>query len=163
MFEQAAERNDFWHRPHDYQIAAWKALLETGKTRVLFAEHEGEWLAGALFHIMGNKCWYMSSASTNEKRNLKPTYPLQWEIMRWAKQQGITCYDMVTIPSPEHLDDESHPLHGVYKFKAGFGGKIADFVGCLDLPVKPVRAGLWSRIEPIYFRLYQRLKGDIYY
>ena len=40
---------------------------------------------------------------------------------------------------------------------------MADFVGCLDLPVKPVRARLWSGIEPAYYRLHQKLKGDIYY
>jgi hypothetical protein len=40
---------------------------------------------------------------------------------------------------------------------------MVDFVGCWDLPVSPVRAALWNRVEPVYYRLYQRLKGDIYY
>jgi lipid II:glycine glycyltransferase (peptidoglycan interpeptide bridge formation enzyme) len=59
--------------------------------------------------------------------------------------------------------NESHPLYGVYKFKEGFGGEMVDFVGCWDLPVSPVRAALWNRLEPVYFRLHQRLKGDVYY
>jgi hypothetical protein len=40
---------------------------------------------------------------------------------------------------------------------------MVDFVGCWDLPVGPVRAALWNRVEPVYFRLHQRLKGDVYY
>ena len=51
----------------------------------------------------------------------------------------------------------------VYRFKAGFGGEIADFLGCLDLPVKPVRAAAWYRFEPVYYRLYQKLKHEVFY
>jgi hypothetical protein len=40
---------------------------------------------------------------------------------------------------------------------------LVDFVGCWDLPGSPVRAALWNGIEPVYYRLYQRLKGDLYY
>jgi len=35
-------------------------------------------------------------------------------------------------------------------------------VGCLDLPVKRAAPG-WSGMEPAYYRLHQKLKGDIYY
>ena len=45
---------------------------------------------------------------------------------------------------------------------AVFGGEIVDFVGCLDLPVKRIRARLWNRNEPMYYRLSQTLNGDIY-
>jgi lipid II:glycine glycyltransferase (peptidoglycan interpeptide bridge formation enzyme) len=83
--------------------------------------------------------------------------------MKWAKERGFTHYDLGAVPSPNNLDDESHPLHGVYKFKVGFGSELVDFVGCWDLPVSPVRAALWNRTEPVYYRLYQRLKGDLYY
>ena len=82
--------------------------------------------------------------------------------MRWAKQQGIMYYDMVHggRPQPGQPRREPPPLRG-HKFKVGFGGEVADFVGCLDLPVKRVRAKLWNRFEPAYYRLHQRLKGDI--
>jgi lipid II:glycine glycyltransferase (peptidoglycan interpeptide bridge formation enzyme) len=58
---------------------------------------------------------------------------------------------------------KDHPLYGVSKFKAGFGGGIENFLGCLDLPVSRVRARAWDGVEPLYFRAYQRLKGDVYY
>jgi lipid II:glycine glycyltransferase (peptidoglycan interpeptide bridge formation enzyme) len=116
-----------------------------------------------LVYSFGRKYWFMLGASTGEKRNLMPSHLLQWEVMRWAKQRGITRYDMVAVPSPDNLDDESNSLHGVYRFKVGFGGEIEDFVGCLDLPVKSGRAKLWNRLEPVYYRLHQKLRGDIYY
>ena len=36
-------------------------------------------------------------------------------------------------------------------------------LGCLDLPVKPVQAAAWYRFEPVYYRLYYKLKHDIFY
>jgi lipid II:glycine glycyltransferase (peptidoglycan interpeptide bridge formation enzyme) len=116
-----------------------------------------------LIYTLGGKYWYAWGASSDEKRNLMPTYLLQWELMRWARERGFTHYDLGAVPSPDNLDDENHPLYGVYKFKEGFGSEMVDFVGCWDLPVGPVRAALWNRVEPVYYRLYQRLKGDIYY
>jgi peptidoglycan pentaglycine glycine transferase (the first glycine) len=164
MFEQTAKRNGFMiRRPRDYNFAAWRAMYDAGRAHLFFAMHEGDQLAAMLVYSFGHKYWFMLGASTNEKRNLMPSHLLQWEVMRWARQRGITRYDMVAVPSPDNLDDESNSLHGVYRFKVGFGGEIEDFVGCLDLPVKRVRAELWNRIEPAYYRLHQKLKGDIYY
>ncbi len=40
---------------------------------------------------------------------------------------------------------------------------MVEYVGCLDLPVSRVRATMWDKVEPVYFRLHQRLKGDVYY
>jgi peptidoglycan pentaglycine glycine transferase (the first glycine) len=163
MFEQTAERNGFViRRPRDYNLAAWQAMYDVGRAHLFFAMHEGDCLSAMLVYSFGRKYWFMMGASTNEKRNLMPSYLLQWEVMRWAKQRGIASYDMVAVPSPDNLD-ENNSLYGVYRFKVGFGGEVEDFVGCLDLPVKPVRARLWNRIEPAYYRLHQKLKGDIYY
>jgi hypothetical protein len=46
-------------------------------------------------------------------------------------------------------------LYGVYRFKAGF-------MGCLGLPVKCLYTKLWHRMEPVYYRLRQKLKDDTY-
>ncbi|MGF1473766.1 MAG: lipid II:glycine glycyltransferase FemX [Rubrobacteraceae bacterium] len=162
MIEEMAERGNFWHRPKDYVLSSWQALFDAGMADLFFADHEGDRLAGLLAVTMGHKYWYLSGASTSEKRNLMSSHLLQWEVMKWAKERGATYFDMVNIPSPDELT-EDHPMYGIYRFKAGFGGEIADFVGCYDLPVKPVPAKLWNRVEPIYYRLHQRVKGDFYY
>ena len=48
----------------------------------------------------------------------------------------------------------------VYRLKVGFGGEITNFLGCLDLPLKGVCAAAWYRFEPVYYRLYQKLKQN---
>ena len=62
-------REFFWHRPRDYHRAMWRTLFDAGRARLFFATHEGERLAAMLVY-------------TDEKRNLMPTYLLQWELMR---------------------------------------------------------------------------------
>lgn len=80
-----------------------------------------------------------------------------------ASSSGVSCYHTVAVPNPDRLGDEGHPLHGVYKFKAGFGGEVADFVGRLkNLPVGRRRAEIRDRLEPAYYRLRGSLKGGIY-
>ena len=162
MMELTAQRDGFFKRPHDYLFACWQAMYDANRAHLFFAVHEGQKLAGILVFTFGHKYWYTVGASTDEKRNLMPTYQLQWEVMRWAKEQGITFYDMVAIPNPENLSEDDS-MYGLYRFKSGFGGRIAEFVGCLDLPVASLRAAAWNRIEPLYYRAYKRLKHDVYY
>jgi len=149
-------------RSRDYLHAVARYMYDTGQGRLFFAGHEGTPLAGIYVFTFGEKYWYMYGASGDEKRNLKPNYLLQWEVMRWAKERGLTHYDMVGVPKLEDLD-ESSSLWGVYKFKEGFGGEISDSLGCFDLPVKRARAAAWYKLEPLYYRLYYKLKNNVFY
>lgn len=149
-------------RSQDYMRAMMKTMYDAGQGRFFFATHEGTPLAGIYIFTFGGKYWYMHGASGSKKRNLMPTHRLQWEVMLWAKQRGMTYYDMVGARKPENVR-ENDPVLGVYNFKVGFGGEIVDFLGCLDLPVKQVRAAAWYRFEPIYYRLYYKLKHDVFY
>jgi peptidoglycan pentaglycine glycine transferase (the first glycine) len=149
-------------RSRDYLHAVMRAMHDAGQGRLFFAEHEGTPLAGMYVFAFGEKYWYMYGASSNEKRNLKPNYLLQWEVMRWARRRGLTRYDMVGVPKSEDLD-ESSSLWSVYKFKEGFGGEISDSLGCYDLPVKRIHAAAWYKLEPVYYRLYYKLKNNVFY
>ncbi|MDQ3911875.1 MAG: peptidoglycan bridge formation glycyltransferase FemA/FemB family protein [Actinomycetota bacterium] len=149
-------------RSRDYLYNVMRAMHDAGQGYLFFAEHEGTPLAGMYVFTFGKKYWYMYGATSDKKRNLKANYLLQWEVMRWARERGLTHYDMVGVPKPEDLD-ESSSLWSVYKFKEGFGGEIADSLGCFDLTVKRAPAAAWYRFEPIYYRLYYKLKGNVFY
>jgi peptidoglycan pentaglycine glycine transferase (the first glycine) len=149
-------------RSRDYLYGVMRSMHDAGQGRLFFAEHEGVPLAGMYVFTFGEKYWYMYGASSDEKRNLKPNYLLQWEVMRWAKRRGLMHYDMVGVPKSEELN-EDNSLWNVYKFKEGFGGEISDSLGCYDLPVGRVRAAAWYRLEPTYYRLYYKLKNNVFY
>jgi lipid II:glycine glycyltransferase (peptidoglycan interpeptide bridge formation enzyme) len=162
--EATSERKEGYvlRRSRDYLHGVMRAMHDAGQGHLFFAEHEGTPLAGMYVFAFGRKYWYMYGASSDNKRNLKPNYLLQWEVMRWARRRGLTHYDMVGMPKLEDLN-ESSPLWGVYKFKEGFGGEITDSLGCFDLPIKQARAAAWYKLEPVYYRLYYKLKNNVFY
>ena len=159
-----AERKEGFHmlRSRKYLHDMMWTMHEAGQGCFFFATHDGEPLAGIYVFTFGQKYWYMHGASGLKKRNLMPNYLLHWEGMKWARRRGISYYDMVGIPKPEDRNEDD-PYYGVYKFKVGFGGEEVDFLGCLDLPVSWARAAAWYKLEPLYYRLYQRLKGNVFY
>ena len=73
-----------------------------------------------------------------------PTYLLQWEAVRAALSAGCLSYDFFGIPP---ADDPDHPMHGLYRFKTGFGGMILHRPGCWDYPYKKTAYTAFSGLE----------------
>jgi peptidoglycan pentaglycine glycine transferase (the first glycine) len=149
-------------RPREYLREMMRSMRDAGLGHFFIATHEGTPLSGAFVFTFGKKLWFMHGASGTEKRKLHGNYLLQWEIMRWAKRRGITYCDFMGAPRSEDRNEEN-PYYGVYRFKLGFGGDVVEYQGCLDLPVRSRLAEAWYRLEPLYYRAYYKLKGDVFY
>jgi peptidoglycan pentaglycine glycine transferase (the first glycine) len=139
-----------------------RTMHDAGQGHLFLAVHEGKPLAGVFVFVFGGQYWFMHGASSPEKRAYNPNHLLQWEVMRWARGRGIDYYDMVGIPKAEDRNEDD-PYYGVYRFKIGFGGDVTDFVGCLDLPLKNTLAKAWYELEPAYYRLYYKLRNNVFY
>ncbi len=124
------------------------------------AEHEGEEIASIMTLFSHDEAIYLYGASSNNKRNLMPNHLLQWTAMKDAKAYGSKYYDMYGMP-PEGKD-ENHPMHGLYMFKANFGGKNIHRTGSWDVPLKPVYR-LYSTAEKLrafwHKKIIKKLKG----
>lgn len=125
-------RDGFVTRQPEYFSAMLDNLGE--HCRLYMAFYEGEPIAGTLAIWYGDKVWYLYGASSNEHRNLMPNYLLQWEMIRWAVEKNCRIYDFRGVPG---LVPEDHPLYGLVKFKRGFNGDYTEFVGEMDLILKP--------------------------
>jgi hypothetical protein len=101
----------------------------------------------------------MHGASSTEKRSYHPNHLLQWEVMRWTRR-GITYYDMVGVPK---LEDRRGPLLRCLQVQDRLrrgGNGLPRVPGFADLEH---RAEAWYRFEPAYYRLYYKLKGNVFY
>jgi lipid II:glycine glycyltransferase (peptidoglycan interpeptide bridge formation enzyme) len=74
-----------------------------------------------------------------------PTYLIQWEAMRWAKELGCKRYDMWGAPDKFQKSDS---LWGVYRFKRGFGGEVVRTIGAWDYPARPAVYRLYNNWLP---------------
>lgn len=98
---------------------------------LLEAYHESRLIAGIIIALYKCRAYYLYGASSYRYRSLMAPHLLQWEALRLAKRKGCIWYDFFGIP-PEK--NPSHPMHGLYRFKTGFGGSVYHWRGCWDYP-----------------------------
>lgn len=95
------------------------------------AKHESDYLGAIITLFSKTESVYLYGCSSNVKRNLMPNFLLQWTAMKDAKAYGSKYYDMYGMPP---TDNPNHPMHGLYLFKTGFGGKNIHRPGTFDVP-----------------------------
>ena len=124
--------------------------------RLYMAESEGENIAGIVTCFYNKKATYLYGASRNTGREKMPAYALQWKAICDAIDAGCVEYDMFGIP-PD--DDPSHPMHGLYRFKTGFGGEIIHRSGCYDFVLNKFLYKCYSLAESArryYFKKFKK-------
>lgn len=132
-----AQRQDI-SLPAEAQYRRRLDLLEHCRTYV--ARHEGEAVAAIMVAWFGGRAYYLFGGSLDRKRQLMPTYAVQWAAMRDAARCGCRDYDLWGVPPSE--DDTEHPWHGLWQFKTGFGGELIEYCGAWDFVLRPWTAPL---------------------
>jgi lipid II:glycine glycyltransferase (peptidoglycan interpeptide bridge formation enzyme) len=145
MYAETAVRDGFAIRGREYYLAVWQTFFASGMLVPLIAEVEGQAVAGLMLFIFDGVCWYLHGMSTDQHRNLMPTYLLQWEAVLVGKQRGCRVYDLWGAPD---VFDESDSMWGVYRFKQGLGGWVLRTIGAWDKPLRPLIFQLYARVWP---------------
>jgi peptidoglycan pentaglycine glycine transferase (the first glycine) len=135
LLQTTSERDQFGIHSSNYYLDAWHIFAPHNQARLLLAEYDGQLLAGIFVGLFAGQAIYLYGASSNEQRQLMPNYLLQWEAIRWARQQGAHTYDFWGIPA---TDAEDEAMAGVYRFKRGWGGRIVQFPGCYEAVYHPL-------------------------
>ncbi len=181
LLRQTGQRDRFAIHSLAYYQEFFRHLGD--QARLFLAEYQGKILAGIVITVFGRQAIYMYGASSGEQRNLMPNHLLQWEAMKWAREQGCTTYDLWGIPDEVtsskfqvsgFASDEEHEmwnaptrgavrglergtdLWGVYRFKQGFGGQVRRYAGAFDYIYSPVLYKLWTQLLPRYRSLAAR-------
>jgi lipid II:glycine glycyltransferase (peptidoglycan interpeptide bridge formation enzyme) len=118
-------------------------------------DQQKDFLAGIIVLYYQNQAYYLYGASSNLKRNLMPAYLLQWEAIKACKKQGAKTYDLFGIPPS---DDPNHPMHGLYRFKTGFGGQIVHRSGIEDLALNLGMTAIFHLLEKARMWYYKRFR-----
>ena len=173
LYETTASRDGIGLHPKAY----YRDLLERGAppssragapdaaddSRTLvtlyIASHEGEDLAAIITLFNSTEAVYLYGCSGNVKRNLMPAYLVQWTAICDAKRYGCSVYDFYGIPP---TGDEGHPMHGLYLFKTGFGGREIHRPGSFDVPLGTLYQ-LYTLLERVrafwHKKVLKRLRG----
>lgn len=105
--------------------------------RTYVARYEGEAIAAIQVARFRDRAYYLFGGSNRSRRELMPTYAVQWAAMRAAAAAGCRDYDLWGVPP---APDPSHPWFGLWQFKSGFGGTLVEYCGAWDLELSRVAA-----------------------
>jgi peptidoglycan pentaglycine glycine transferase (the first glycine) len=147
LMEDTANRNEFSIHSRQY----YADFLDVFGDRALFtfASWEGHLASVIIAAAFGEEAIYMYGASSTEHRGHGASFLLQFEAMKWGRQQGCRRYDLWGIPKddPESLAGEDRrslagtkgdDWRGIYRFKTGFGGDIVSYPDTLERRYVPV-------------------------
>lgn len=146
LYGETCRRNGIRHHGPEY----FSALLDSvgpgcgAAVRLLVAEVEGRPAAMLFLAVSGDAATYLYGASAYELRSFMAPYALQWEAMKLSKRAGCSTYDLFGCAGSE---EPSHPMHGLYRFKTGFGGDFLHRQGCWDYPLDASAYAAYSARE----------------
>jgi lipid II:glycine glycyltransferase (peptidoglycan interpeptide bridge formation enzyme) len=125
LHDMAHFRNLFATRP-DGEVGIHLLMARAAGTG------RGRALAGLILAVAGDYAVYLYGASSTTERWRMPTYLLQWEAITVARELGARTYDLFGVPSDT---SPGHPMHGLLRYKTGFGGRLITRRGCWDYPL----------------------------
>ena len=141
-----SERDAFFIHSRDYHKEVLRRFASKGDAVLYLAGHEGEVLAAKMLIRFGDWCWDMFGASSMNKRNLKPTYLLQYRCIQWAKARGCSYFDFRAIPE---ILEPGEEMWGVYEYKKGFGGFSRLHMPTQDYVYRPLVYHTWRKLVEV--------------
>lgn len=152
IMKETGERDNFITRGQGYFERIIDELGENA--RLYMAYLEGKPIAGTLAIGYGDKVWYLYGASSNQYRNVMPNYLLQAAMIHWAVERGARIYDFRGVSGDISPDN---PLYGLYRFKKGFNGEFTEFVGEMNMVLRPTMKVAVDFAQKC-FKKYNRMK-----
>ncbi len=148
VYQQTAQRDRITIHPLEYYRRILDLAADTTVPAPIVdlyrASHDGDDLGGVITASWEGTTTYLYGAGADIKRNYMASYLLQWRAIGDARARGDRQYDFFGIPPAA---DPNHPMHGLYRFKTGFGGAIVHRPGPWDLPIAPVPAAVFRLAE----------------
>ncbi len=148
LYVHTAERDGFTPRPLRYFETMFESLSGDGtpdspvEIRLYLGHHEGDLVASTIWIRVGRHVWYSYGASSTEKREVRGSNAVQWQMISDALGAGAQVYDLRGIT--DTLDAEDSHV-GLIQFKVGTGGEAVEYAGEWDLPLAgPVNRALYA-------------------
>jgi lipid II:glycine glycyltransferase (peptidoglycan interpeptide bridge formation enzyme) len=157
MYAETSVRDGFVIRDEGYYKTVWGLFMAGSHSSIagrtseipfaepLIAEVDNEPVAAIVVFYFAGRAYYVYGMSRDVYREKMPSYLLQWEAIRRAREHGCTVYDLWGAPD---VFDESDSMWGVYRFKEGLGGGVVRTLGAWDFAPNPLWYAMYSKVIP---------------
>lgn len=151
IYEEMSVRNQISIRSYEYFVKMREAFDDL---RIYLAKHEEDYLAGAVVINYNGKLYYLYAGSSNTKRNLNPSYLMNYEMMLWGLEIGAEQYDLGGVFV---LDSEQD---GLYNFKNSFCQQdgVTEFIGEIDKVYNSFIYNMFVKVVPKIQKMKKKLQ-----
>ena len=152
MYAETSARDGFVIRDREYYMTVWNLFMSKAEGQrsaplaiPLIAEVNNEPVAAIFLFMYAGRVYYVYGMSRDMHREKMPTYLLQWEAMKRAKNAGCKIYDLWGAPDEFNENDS---MWGVYRFKEGLGGEVTRTLGAYDFAPNKIFYKLYMEVMP---------------
>lgn len=132
LYFETTQRQGYHGHNQEYHQKVWETLKEAGMARLLIAFYQGKPLSVWMLLNFKDTLYYPYGGSSTLHKEVMANNLVAWEAIKLGKKMGLKKFDLwgaANNPNP----DQNDPYFGFYRFKAGFGGKLAEYLGTYDL------------------------------
>lgn len=108
-------------------------------------------VAGGLFMTYGTQVLSLFGASYKEYMKYNGQYLLNFEMMKYAINNGYEKYNFYGITGEFN---EKSPMYGLFDFKRGFNSKVVELIGEFTI----ITNGLYNNLYNTMFGVYKKIK-----
>jgi len=154
----------FQIRQYSYFKSYWQRFEKAGIGQLFFAYFEGAIVASAYAIAFGTKGTYKDGASVRKRTAYGASHLLQWRVIQWMKEKGVTSHDLCGAPPSDRIKDPQHPHYGIGRFKTSFNKEVTDYIGAYDIIIKPAFYKIWVKLgERVMLRLSHTFHHESYF
>ena len=104
--------------------------------------------------LYGNHLVYLLGASYKEFMKYNSQYLLQWEMIKYAKENNYKYFNFYGIDGVFNKESKNY---GLFEFKRGFNADVVELIGEFDLVFNKPLYSLYN----ILYKLYRKIKNII--
>jgi lipid II:glycine glycyltransferase (peptidoglycan interpeptide bridge formation enzyme) len=142
LLEETTERQNFYAHNRQYFETMWQVLGQDPMFHIFTARFEGQVISAWIVFIYNGVGYYPYGASSRAHKEVMANNLLMWEVLKFAKQQGCTSFDMWGALGPD--PDPHHKWYGFHRFKEGYGAILMQSLGTYDQVIVPTMYSLFT-------------------
>lgn len=146
MLGKMSNRKGFTAIDPKYLKKQFEFLSAAGIQKLVKVDFEGQTLGMSLMSYYGQEASYLHAATTEDTQKLEPSYYLQWESIRHAKDLGLKRYNFWGVLGEKDYH-KGNSRYGYSNFKRGFGGRLEEYMRTQDFVYKPLTYQLFKAQE----------------
>lgn len=148
-FETIKRQKYFGHTP-EYHKLLWKTLKQAGIARLLIAYYKRVPLVAWVILKFKDTIYYPYGGSSDKYKNVMASNLVVWEAIKLGRKLGVKEFDLWGSLGPNA--SQKDPWYGFHRFKAGYGGRLVEYVGSYDLVFNPALYFAFHLIEKLRWR-----------